>query len=323
MSNHRPYEFMVKHTPQKEWVAGPGILIAFAFFLGGISGGLYLVSLYFNNMPGMFIGWLLAILMGGLDMVHLSKRRRFWRMFLRPQTSWLARGFIFVMLFIGFAAIQLALFSWLPGTATETIFKVLAGITAFAVTIHSGFVVSYVSAVKFWDSAIIPVLSVISGMLGGLAILLAVSLGGDYAQIALLQNILRVALVVYTLTIAIYLLSTAYAGSVAKSSVIWIVRGSMAPVFWVGVISMGVIIPLAILLSTWISSALIIISSSAIPNSSGFTFKVIGANRRGLKENSSDPRSFHFNKPKVMNKILMPSSSSADFPFLIKFLMRD
>ena len=264
MIQTRPYEFMVKHTPQKEWIAGPGILIAFAFFLGGISGGLYLVSLYFNSMPGMFIGWLLAILMGGLDMAHLSKRRRFWRMLLRPQTSWIARGFIFVILFIGFAAIQLALSLWLPGTATETIFKVLAGITAFAVTIYSGFVVSYVSAIKFWNSAIIPILFVISGILGGLAILLVLSLGDNYAQIALLQNILRVALVVYVLVIAIYLWSTAYAGSVAKSSVIWIVRGSIAPVFWVGVVSMGVIIPLAILFSTWISSALIIIAVAGV-----------------------------------------------------------
>ena len=264
MIQTRPYEFMVKHTPQKEWIAGPGILIAFAFFLGGISGGLYLVSLYFNNMPGIFIGWLLAILMGGLDMAHLSKRRRFWRMLLRPQTSWIARGFIFVILFIGFAAIQLALSLWLPGTATETIFKVLAGITAFAVTIYSGFVVSYVSAIKFWNSAIIPILFVISGILGGLAILLVLSLGDNYAQIALLQNILRVALVVYVLVIAIYLWSTAYAGSVAKSSVIWIVRGSIAPVFWVGVVSMGVIIPLAILFSTWISSALIIIAVAGV-----------------------------------------------------------
>ena len=257
MTQQRPYEFMVKHTPQKEWIAGPGILIAFAFFLGGISGGLYLVSLYFNSMLGMFIGWLLAILMGGLDMAHLSKRHRFWRMFLRPQTSWIARGFIFVALFIGLAAIQLALSFWLPG-AVETTFKVLAGITAFAVTIYSGFVVSYVSAIKFWNSAIIPLLFVISGILGGLAILLALSLGDTYAQITLLKNVLLVTLVIYALVIAIYLWSTTYAGSAAKSSVIWIVRGSIAPVFWVGVVSLGVIIPLAILFSTWISSALII-----------------------------------------------------------------
>lgn len=110
----------------------------------------------------------------------------------------------------------------------------------------------------------ITVLFVISSILGGLAILFAISLGGDYAQIALLQNILRLALGVYALVIAIYLLSTAYAGSVAKSSVIWIVRGSIAPVFWVGVISMGVVIPLAILLSTWISSTLIIIALAGI-----------------------------------------------------------
>lgn len=264
MSQHRPSEFMVKHTSRKEGIAGHGFLITFAFFLGGISGGLYLVSLYLDSIMGMFVGWLLAILIGGLGMAHLSKRRRFWWTALRPQTSRLAPGFIFVTLFIGFTAIQLALSLWLPGTSAETIFKVLAGITAFAVTIYSGFVANYAGAVKFWNSAMITVLFVISSILGGLAILFAISLGGDYAQIALLQNILRLALGVYALVIAIYLLSTAYAGSVAKSSVIWIVRGSIAPVFWVGVISMGVVIPLAILLSTWISSTLIIIALAGI-----------------------------------------------------------
>ena len=35
---------------------------------------------------------------------------RFWRMFMKPKTSWIARGFIFIMLFIGFTTlIQLIL----------------------------------------------------------------------------------------------------------------------------------------------------------------------------------------------------------------------
>jgi len=255
MIQTRPYEFMVKYTAQKEWIEGRGVLIAFAFFLGGISGGLYLVSLYFNSLPGMFLSWLIALLMGILDMAHLSKPQRFWRMALKPQTSWIARGFIFIVLFIGFVAIQLALAFWLPGTIGGTMFKILAGVTAFAVAIYPGFVVSYVSAIRFWNSAIIPILFVISGVTGGLALMLAISLSDRSAQITVLANMLMVILVVHALILAVYVWSSTYAGSVARDAVMWLIRGSLAPVFWVGVVLFGIIIPLAILFATQLAGS--------------------------------------------------------------------
>jgi DMSO reductase anchor subunit len=104
----KPFEFMVKYTSNTRWAEGSGALIAVAFFLGGISGGLYLMSLYFNSLLGMFIGWLLVLLVGIVDMAPLHKPLRFWRMLLRPNTSWIARGFIFIVFFIGCAALQLA-----------------------------------------------------------------------------------------------------------------------------------------------------------------------------------------------------------------------
>ena len=251
MIQTRPYEFMVKYTPQKVWIEGMGVLIAFTFFLGGISGGLYLASLYFNSMPGMFISWLLALLMGILDMAHLSKPQRFWKIVLKPKSSWIARGFIFITLFIGCAAIQLALAFWLPGTAAETVFKVLAGILAFGVAIYSGFVVSYVAAIKLWSSAIVPILFVIAGLTGGLAILLITSLGGNPAQIMAVASTMQVMLVAYAITIAVYLWITTYESSAARDLVMRIIRGSIAPLFWIGVVLLGIIIPIAILLSIY------------------------------------------------------------------------
>ena len=45
--------YMVQPTFQREWVEGRGLLIALAFFLGGLGGGLYLVSLYFDFYAGI------------------------------------------------------------------------------------------------------------------------------------------------------------------------------------------------------------------------------------------------------------------------------
>jgi formate-dependent nitrite reductase membrane component NrfD len=171
----KPYEFMIKYQQQKDWVDGRGNFIAFAFFLGGIAGGLFLASAYFDNLLGIFIAFLLTGLMGASYMFHLTHPLRFWRMVLKPGTSWISRGFAFIMLFGFFTAITMILMQWAPeATAAITTFKVLAGIFAFAQSIYTGFAVSYVSAIKVWNSAIVPVLFVTCGLTGGLAILLAI-----------------------------------------------------------------------------------------------------------------------------------------------------
>jgi polysulfide reductase chain C len=257
MSQAKPYDFMVKYTPQTDWIEGHGVLIAFAFFFGGIAGGLYLSSLFFNSLTGMFVAWLLAMATGLIDMAHLSKPMRFWRMMLKPQTSWITRGFIFIFLFLGAAAIQLALSFWLPGTALETVFKVLAGIMAFGVAIYTGFVVGYVSAVKLWNSAILPILFVIAGLTGGMAGLLLISagnssLGGDVA------NVLRYVLVGYAIFVALYLWVATYGSTAARDSVCRIVQGNVAMVFWLGVVLLGIVVPLAVLFAAPVAAASLI-----------------------------------------------------------------
>jgi formate-dependent nitrite reductase membrane component NrfD len=252
MSKAKPYEFMVKYQQQKDWIDGRGNFIAFAFFLGGISGGLYLASAYFDNLVGMFVAWLLSMAMGVSYMIHLSHPMRFWRMFMKPKTSWIARGFIFIMLFIGFTTIQLILSQWVPQAAGAiTTFKVIAGIFAFAQSIYTGFAVSYVNAIKVWNSAIVPVLFVTCGITGGLAILLAVMMGQNGTQIASLENIIRVVLIALAVIIGVYLWNTTYSSTAAKEAVHRLVGGSLAPLFWIGVFLFGIVIPIAISVTTY------------------------------------------------------------------------
>jgi len=106
-----------------------------------------------------------------------------------------------------------------------------------------------VGAIKLWNSAIVPVLFVIAGLIGGLAVLLAISLG-DIAQSLAVAGIMRVLLVAYAVFMAIYLWITTYESSAARDSVMMMIRGNIAPVFWIGVILLGIIIPVAILFAT-------------------------------------------------------------------------
>ena len=251
MIQRKPYEFMIKYQQQKDWIDGRGNFIAFAFFLGGISGGLYLASAYFDNLVGMFVAWLLAGCMGVSYMIHLSHPMRFWRMFMKPKTSWIARGFIFIMLFIGFTTLQLILSKWVPdASGAITALKIIAGIFAFAQSIYTGFAVSYVSAIKVWNSAIVPVLFVTCGLTGGLAILLAVMMGQDSSQIVTLENIIRVVLIALAVIVGVYLWNTTYSSTAAKDSVLRLIGGSLAPLFWVGVFLFGIVIPVAISITT-------------------------------------------------------------------------
>ncbi len=251
MIQRRPYEFMVKYTQQKNWIDGRGNFIAFAFFLGGISGGLFMAAAYFDSLLGMFIAWLLSICMGVSYMIHLGQPLQSWRMFMKPRTSWISRGFIFIMLFIGLTAITLILSQWAPdATGAITAFKILAGIFAFAQSIYTGFAVSYVSAIKLWNSAILPILFVVCGFSGGLAIQLGISIN-DAAVLSQIENITRITLIGFAVILIVYLWNATYNSTVAKAAVSRMLGGDIAVFFWIGVVVLGVVIPIGISVSTY------------------------------------------------------------------------
>jgi formate-dependent nitrite reductase membrane component NrfD len=252
-----PWDFMTKDTPSRDWSEGMGALIAIAFFCGGLAGGLYLLSLYFNNLWGMFIGWLFALAMGLFDMTHLGNKAIVWRIVLRPNSSWISRGLIFVILFIGAAGTQMALTYWAPGTTPEISFKVIAGIMAIGVAAYSGFVVGYVSCIKLWHSAIMPVLFIIAGLTCGAAVLMVISSVSGVPKFDTIKNITLYLISTNIIIVALHLWVSTYNSSTARNSVMAIISGDLAWLFWLTVVLIGTVIPL---IFTFFSSA----GSSAI-----------------------------------------------------------
>ena len=241
------HEWMVNYTRQTEWIDRRGIFLWIAFYAGGLGGGLYLVSLYFNSLWGMFISWLIiAVIKGGAHLIYLGKPLRFWRIITRPNTSWLARGIIFVFSFIVFAAIQLMFSHWLPGSAAEIAFKVLAGIAALAVTVYTGFVLNTVKSVPFWNSTLLPLLFVLCGILGGFGLSVIIALNGGNIALSAAETGSRWLLIINALLVIIYLWTAANREVTGKKSVMEQMRGSLAPVFWIGIVLLGIIIPLTI-----------------------------------------------------------------------------
>jgi len=241
------HEWMIRNTRQTEWIDRRGLFLWLALYTGGLGGGLYLVSLYFNSLLGMVIAWfIVAILKGGFHLAFLGKPWRFWRIMSRPQTSWLARGFIFVVSFIAFAAMQIIASIWLPGTLWELTFKIMAGLAALGLTTYAGFVLNNVKSIPFWRSALLPILFVMCGLLGGFGLVVVIALYHGNINLIAAEAGSRWLLIANALLIVVYLWSAAQKGAACKQSVIEQIQGSASSVFWVGVTMLGIIVPIII-----------------------------------------------------------------------------
>lgn len=246
-----PYEWMTTFTPQKEWIEKKGFFMPLAFYLGALGGGLYLLSLYFHSLLGMFIAWLLvAVFKGCSHFVDLGRPFISWRMVLRPQSSWISRGLILVLLFAVLVPIQLCLSIFFPGTTWEAIFKVIAGITALGICVYPGFTLTYINAIPLWNSVALPILFLACGLLGGSGLLLAIGMFGGNVDLASVAAGGRILLIITSTIIIIFISSISSKGPSGKKALQEILRGSPSLAFWAGVVLLGIVTPfLPVLLS--------------------------------------------------------------------------
>lgn len=249
------HEWMVKGNRQTEWIEKRGILLWLAFYTGGLGGGLYLVSLFFDNLWGMALGWfIVAVLKGGFHFLYLGKPARFWRLVLHPQTSWLSRGLMFVVGFAGFGLIQIILSKFFVDQTTAIlVFKIIAGIFALCVATYTGFVLNTVKGVPFWELPILPLLFVACGILGGFGMTVAISIFSPSVNMGAAEIGSRIMLIVNVLLIVIYLLVASQKEAAGKQSVLFQIRGSISPIFWTFVVALGIVIPAIIAVSSLFS----------------------------------------------------------------------
>ncbi len=253
MIQTKPYEFMVKYTPQREWIERRGIMLWLAFFFVELGAGAFIVSSVFGSLWGMFIGWFLCgVLGGGFHLLYLGHPFRFWRIILSSgwKTSWISRGLIFVGLFLIMGAIHLILSQWaspVPGLL------IAAGVFAFCTVVYVGFVMNYVNSIPLWNTPLLPVLYVILGIWGGLGVtLIALLATRDAAVVGSVEEWSRIFLLAFIFIVFIYLFSIRYQGPTGMTSVRQIVSGKWAPLFWVMVVVLGMVLPLGVALGSWL-----------------------------------------------------------------------
>jgi sulfite dehydrogenase (quinone) subunit SoeC len=239
------HEWMVKGNRQSEWIEKRGILLWLAFYTGGLGGGLYLISVFFNNLIGLCIGWFIVVaIKGSLHFMYLGKPSRFWRLMMRPQSSWLSRGLWFVLSFAGLGLIQILLsVFWPEQNALIMGFKFAAGVLAICVATYTGFVLNNVKGVPFWGLPILPLLFVACGILGGFGLTVGIGIFHENVNMAAAEMGSRIMLIVNVLLIGLYLFLVSRKEAMGKQSVLYQIRGSISPIFWTYVVILGLIIP--------------------------------------------------------------------------------
>lgn len=253
------HKWMLDYTHQSEWIERRGILVWIAEVFTTLGSGLYLVSLFFDSFIGMAVAWIIIMAFKvPIHIAYFGKPLRFWRT-LPPftkawRTSWFTRGIIFTVLFGSFAFIQLAItfgsryFYLLPSNSgPEIAFKALGGVTALMVGIYGGFIMNFCKSVPFWKSNLLPLVFLLSGIADGFGLMVAVAMFGGDANIIAAEVGARWTLIVNALILAVYFINVARRAPAAKVSVLELLgKGATAAAFWLGVVVLGIILPLII-----------------------------------------------------------------------------
>ena len=147
--------------------------MAYAFYCCEVGAGLFFVSLLLDNLAGMVLG-LLLVSTGKpyFHLTHMGVPMKSWRAMLRPDRSWISRGLLGLMGMVGFGVLALLVMVFGEGNSPTALWglKLLAGGFALVCATYQGFAMSHSSAIAIWNSAIMPLSSLLYALSSGLAL---------------------------------------------------------------------------------------------------------------------------------------------------------
>lgn len=225
----------VRFEAQSQW----RFLILVAFFTGGFGAGLYIASWALDFRLGMVLGlFMVAVIKGGAHVAYLGRPERFWRAIKRPRTSWISRGIISMGVFV--IAGSLYVMTTVPALGW------LAVAGAVVVMAYTGYLMAFSPSIPFWNNALLPVLFLIFSAESGtaLAIPLYATFAGTPTQILEAVEVTLLALV--AIIIFSYLYGAYHSSVSAREAVGLLVRGKLAPGFFLSVVVLGLAVPIAL-----------------------------------------------------------------------------
>lgn len=259
---------MSKTEGQKSW----GLLVVIYVFLAGCGGGLFLFSYALSLLqwyePAARIGLVTGpalVAIGSIMLIFdLGSPARCYRLFTTPRTlasSWMIRGSwilsVFMILGLAYGLPSFGLFAWLPWGKTSVIGSLIGIAAAFFavfVPIYPGLLLGVIKSIPLWNTRALPLLFFLSGLDTGVALLTIVSavipeaVGVEGFHLLAGADVVLIALLFIALLV--YMELTRKRGESAARSV-HLLKG---PLFVIGVILFGMLVPLALLIASTLAS---------------------------------------------------------------------
>jgi polysulfide reductase chain C len=141
-------------------------------------------------------------------------------------------------------------------TAVTGIFAILMCIISLLVAVYAGLLIGYVKAIPLWGNALMPIFFVVSAFLGGAALVLAGRITDTVNSPVIIQW-LQVLVLIYVAVVIVYLWNAWNQLGASKYSIQQMVKGGgpLPIIFYVGVVLMGVLLPVAIVIVSMVSAA--------------------------------------------------------------------
>lgn len=238
-----PDSFQISFIHQNDWSNGELI----AFYLGGVGSGLYIISQFIHSIVGLIFGFLLVAV--GKNVSHIissTKPKRSLRALLRPRTSWISRGAVFVFLFIVFGFLEITHeLKWIHWNEhISFVFSIFAFASAVFVMIYIGFVLADARAIPLWNSPIMPAIFLVYSICFGAGAASILSPFMTLWQKETILGILIITIVLSLLLIITHILTLKRSGLAGMRSYEQLIRNDLNIYFIGGVLLMGLVLPL-------------------------------------------------------------------------------
>ena len=228
--------------PQRQWVEGRGLWLIVGHFLSGVGAGTWVFAVWFDYRPGLRLAIAAVALAGVFHLAFLGRPGRFWRMF-RVGSSWIARGFVGMNLFLPAAVLYLVV----PIGPARGVCLALSVVASLILIVYKGNVYAASKGVPFWNSPVLPILYATYAIRGGLALMLVVMpLAGDGLDrhgIAVIELWVAVSAAVM---LGFYLGVMRQTNLAARRSVAELTGGRAAVAFYLGTVGAGLVVPIVI-----------------------------------------------------------------------------
>lgn len=263
----------VRHLrPQEEWKE----IIAIYLYLAGMGAGSFIIGILIHwlgvtlnplfvpsiNLFGyrldlekvpIFWGPVMVSIGAPFLILDLGIKSRFLYACLNPRTSWVARGFLILSIFIVFGLALLAKsvlpFEWLHADSPLWhIPEVIAFVFAFGTAIYTGVLLKATKSVPLWNTHLLPLLFLVSALsTGSMAIILSTLGTGlfshDAAALRVLMGGEQILAVIEGIVLYFYLSRRHRAAEQGKDSVRLLLFGEKKLIFWGGIVLLGLIFP--------------------------------------------------------------------------------